>query len=351
MTHSVLLDTAERLFADQMSRAVLDQADQGLWPAHLWQAVEDAGFPLALIPQDIGGFDLDPAEAVGIIRRAGAHAVPLPLAETMLAHWVAALLGLSVPQGPLTLAPTATSACHLRQSGSGWRLSGSANRVPWARHAAAVVLVAWTEDQTPYAVVMPPQAATLTPGQNLAGEPRDDLTLDLDLSDDQLAPLGFDPAILWAAGAALRCQAMAGALEAVLDLTVTYANERIQFGRPIGKFQAVQHTLAILAGQVAAADGAAGLAAEALRAPLAGLPITPISAAKIRLGEGAGIAAAIAHQVLGAMGFTHEHTLHFFTRRLWSWRDEYGSETWWSEHLGSQILDADDPWDFITKVA
>ena len=62
-----------------------------------------------------------------------------------------------------------------------------------------------------------------------------------------------------------------------------------------------------------------------------------VAVAKIRVGEAAGAGAAIAHQVHGAMGFTHEHRLHQFTRRLWSWRDEYGQETEWAIELGRWV--------------
>ena len=124
---------------------------------------------------------------------------------------------------------------------------------------------------------------------------------------------------------------MAGALGEVLDMTVRYSQERVQFGRPIGKFQAIQQNLAVLAGQAAAAGAAADLAQEA--AAKGFNPLT-IAAAKARAGEAASIGAAIAHQVHGAIGFTQEHRLNHRTRRLWSWRDEFGSEAIWNRLVG-----------------
>lgn len=61
------------------------------------------------------------------------------------------------------------------------------------------------------------------------------------------------------------------------------------------------------------------------------------AAAKIRVGEAAGEGAAIAHQVLGAIGFTKEHTLHRFTQRLWAWRDDFGNESFWAVKLGNRV--------------
>lgn len=144
-----------------------------------------------------------------------------------------------------------------------------------------------------------------------------------------------------------RAALMAGAMESILALSVGYALERNQFGRAIAKFQAVQHQLAVMAGEVAAASRAADSA-------IAGLESAKMAAriamAKSRAGEAAGTVAEIAHQVHGAMGFTHEHQLHHLTRRIWAWREEYGAEPVWQRRLGTDVIDAgaDGVWDFIT---
>jgi len=157
----------------------------------------------------------------------------------------------------------------------------------------------------------------------------------------------LDAGALRAMGAVMRSAQMAGALQCILAASVQYAGERVQFGRPIGRFQAVQQNLAVLAGQVAAATAAAEAAIEAAATNLSSIAV---AAAKIRAGEAAGIGAAIAHQVHGAIGFTQEHRLHYSTRRLWSWRDEFGNEAWWSRSLGSRVAAAgpDGLWPFIT---
>jgi alkylation response protein AidB-like acyl-CoA dehydrogenase len=139
-------------------------------------------------------------------------------------------------------------------------------------------------------------------------------------------------------GAAARAMQITGALEAILDITVGYANERVAFGRPIGKFQAVQHNLARLAGEAAAALAAAGSAADAISNGADEEAVfLEAASAKIRAGEAAGEGAAIAHQVMGAIGFTREHTLHRFTQRLWAWRDDFGNESQWAVKLGNRV--------------
>ena len=137
--------------------------------------------------------------------------------------------------------------------------------------------------------------------------------------------------------ASLRSVQIGGALEELLSLCVEYANTREQFGRPIGKFQAIQHAIAELASQTAAAQVAGQYAfrqIDAGKAEHGGM------IAKIRVGQAAGRGAEISHQVFGAIGFTDEHSLHYLTRRLWQWRCDAGSEFWWSERLGQKAIAA-----------
>ena len=140
---------------------------------------------------------------------------------------------------------------------------------------------------------------------------------------------------------------MAGGLEYLLAQTVRYVSERKQFDRPIASFQAIQHNLALLADHTAAA----GIAAmSAFRAADRGDASFEIAAAKVRTGEAAGLGAGIAHQCHGAIGFTYEHSLHFVTRRLWSWRAEFGAESHWAAELGRHVAarGADRLWSDLT---
>ena len=199
----------------------------------------------------------------------------------------------------------------------------------------------------PHLALVARTAWTAEPGTSVAKEPRD--TLHFTGPILAIAPSPVDTALLRAYGAALRCQQIAGALTRITAMTTQYAQDRVQFGRPIGRFQAIQQNLAILAGQTAAAIAAADLAAEALSRPPAEAMLA-IAAAKARAGEAASIAPGIAHQVHGAIGFTVEHSLHFFTRRLWSWRDEFGKEGEWAALLGRHLAaqGADRLWAEIT---
>ena len=340
-----LADSAERLFTTHATKDVLQAAEAGRFPQRLWDAVAEAGFTAALLPEEAGGFGATVAEAMRLVQAAAFHAAPVPLAETMLAGWLLARAGLPVPPGVLTLAPVRRGALALRREGGGWRLTGTATRVPWGRDAAALAVLAEGPDGPMAASV--PACGTVAQDVNLAGEPRDTVAFDAVLPGEAVAPAPFDAAGLRAAGAAVRTVQIAGALSRALAISVEYAQTRVQFGRPIGKFQAIQHNLAILAGQSAAALAAADMAADALAGDLSPLVV---GAAKARAGEAASVAAGLAHQSHGAIGFTQEYHLHPFTRRLWSWRDEFGNEAEWNALVGRAALQAgpDGLWPALT---
>jgi acyl-CoA dehydrogenase len=328
-TRDLLHDTATRLFHDLCDPEAIRAAEGGNWPATMWRAVEDAGLPKALVPEAAGGSNVSFPDAMVIVRAAGWFALPLPLPETMLAGWLLARAGLPVPDGPMTVAYGDGITLTLNERGCFPR--GQALRVPWARDRTTIVAM----DNAGRVTIPPHDACSFEPGQNVAQEPRDTVTLGG--RTDQSGDGRLDRLQLAAVGAALRAQQIAGALERVLEMTTQYALDRTQFGRPIGKFQAVQQNLAVLAGQTAAAGAAADMAAEAVDD---NIRLLPIAAAKARCGEAAGIGAAIAHQVHGAIGFTHEHSLHFLTKRLWSWRDEFGNEPEWNQFIGRAVAKA-----------
>jgi acyl-CoA dehydrogenase len=345
-TRDLVREAAERLFEKHCSAETMRRADGGEFPQALWRAVSEAGYATALVPESAGGAGLEMADALSLLISAGRHAVPAPLAETMLAGWLLSGAGLPMPEGPLTVAPVRENErLRARRNGTGWRIDGAATRVPWGRQCGAVAVLAESDGKNVVALVAAADGV-LKNGHNLAGEPRDDLVFSGAIAQQAgVAPMTGDA--LRALGAVMRSAQMAGALQSVLEATVQYAQERVQFGRPIGRFQAVQQNLAVLAGQAAAATAAAEAAIEAAATDL---DSPAVAAAKIRAGEAAGIGAAIAHQMHGAIGFTQEHRLHYWTRRLWSWRDEFGNEAWWARRLGGAVAaaGADRLWTGIT---
>ena len=160
----------------------------------------------------------------------------------------------------------------------------------------------------------------------------------------EIAPdLAIADLILSGQGEALRAAAtvslMAGAMGRALALSIEHVNTRQQFGRPLGKFQAVQQSLAVMACEVAAVDAAA--AALAARLDATGLSAEAadfeIAAAKLRANRAVGVVTAIAHQAHGAIGFTREYDLHRVTIPLMRWRSQHGNDAVWSARLGRQV--------------
>ncbi|HEY3908381.1 MAG TPA: acyl-CoA dehydrogenase family protein [Stellaceae bacterium] len=343
-TDNMIVDTATRIFQDLCEPATVNDAEKGVWPKALWDALEQSGLTVAWVPEELGGAGAAMADGFAVLRAAGRFAVPAPLAETLMAGWLLARAGIAAPAGPMTVAPVHADG-DIVLGGDG-RLAGRARRVPFARNATHIAVLVRRGGERLVALVG--SGLPISHDQSLAGEPRDSVRFDGAVPEIvESADLGED--VIQRFGAAVRLQQMAGALEKILEQSVQWALDRSQFGRPIAKFQAVQHNLATLAGEVAAAGAAADLAAEACAGPEPGA--AEVAIAKVRGGEAAGAGAAIAHQVHGAMGFTYEHSLHHATRRLWAWREEFGNEAVWAARLGRMVAErgADRLWPFITQ--
>src|SRR5262252_6249078 len=343
-TDNIIVDTATRIFQDLCEPNTVNEAEKGVWPKALWAALEESGLPLTWVPEDLGGAGATMADGFDVLRVTGRFAAPVPLAETLMAGWLLARAGISVPNGPMSVAPVHADG-HIALQDDG-RLAGRARRVPFARNAGHIAILAHRGNDTAVALVAA-AGLPISQSSSLAGEPSDEVSFDGAVAA-AVQPVALDQDLLVGFGAAVRLQQMAGALEKILEQSVQHALDRTQFGRPIAKFQAVQHNLATLAGEVAAASAAGDAAAEACSRPEIGL--AEVAIAKVRGGEAAGTGAAIAHQVHGAMGFTYEHSLHHATRRLWAWREEFGNEAVWAARLGRMVAErgADGLWPFIT---
>lgn len=336
---ALLTEVATGLFRDLCPPEAVTAAEETGWAGPLWDSLADAGFPLVSVPEDAGGSGGSIADACAVLRVAGRFAAPVPLAETgLLAAWALAAAGLALPAGPATVAVgRPDDAVELTGGPGRWRVSGRLHRVPWARAAERVVVLA--PQRFVLSLTPPPSVER---GHNLAGEPRDTVLLDdVAVPDDAVAraPDHVTSEALVLRGALARANLIAGALARVTELTVRYTGEREQFGRPIARFQAVQHHLVRIAEEAQAAGMAAAVAASEPG-------FFEVAAAKIVAGEAASAAAKAAHQAHGAIGMTREYELGQLTRRLWAWRDEFGGERHWSARLGGHVagLGADGLW-------
>ncbi|WP_116452938.1 acyl-CoA dehydrogenase family protein [Blastococcus litoris] len=327
------------------------------WDAGLWGALAEAGLTGVGLPEEAGGSGGELADAVAIVRTLAAGAAAVPVAEQLLVAGpalVVADLELPSPEQPTTFAIADAVTVHPVDNGDGpgrFTLNGTVTDVPWAGAAAHVVVLAPAPAGIDGAVLALVDASSLpaTDAFNLAGEPRGSLVLDqVGTSGALLTPAQAGE--VRARYALARAVQLAAALEQVLAWTVQYAGERHQFGRPLGKFQAIQMELAEMAGEVTAVTALTDAAVQAL--DRGENVVLAAAAAKVRAGAAVEVVARLAHQVHGAIGFTQEHKLHHLTRRLWAWRDEAGSELVWARVLGAGLL-ADGPdalWPALTRV-
>jgi acyl-CoA dehydrogenase len=301
----------------------------------LWRNLEDTGLARLTSSQDAG-----PAEAAIVLSGLARHAAAVPIAETdLLGAWLAGKVGLPVPDsGPLTVA-IADAAEH------GGRISGTAREVPWP--LGTVVLAARTADALRIALV---EDSQIVNGHNLAGEPRGSFTFDVDVDDARTADVGVADE-LNRRGAWARCNQIVGVLDAACDLTVAHTGERVQFGRQLDKFQAVQHSLAAMAGEIERARATTALAVAAAADYGFDHPVTDyaVTAAKVAVGRAVSPVTTIAHQLHGAIGVTIEHRLWLATMRARSWVDEFGTTGFYARRLGRMALAADDPWDVVVS--
>jgi acyl-CoA dehydrogenase len=340
-----LSDTVRQVFADHPA-----EVGDGL-PAPLWETLTELGLVRLALPESAGGSGGELADVAALLLAAGAAAAPVPLAETELAGWLLHGAGLPVPTGPLAVA-VADGRLSVTAEGGSATADGLLSRVGWGRYATKVAVLATDGAGADVVLSVDPSTAQLVPGSNLAGEPRDELRLDRAPAELGAAPAGTRE-LLARRAALFRALLLAGAAGRALARSVSYAGERIQFGRPIGKFQAVQQQLALAAAEVAAGRSATEAAVRiAAGTDFAGPDAEfAVAVAKARTGEAAGEVARIAHQVHGAIGFTLEHELRLSTTRLWAWREEDGSDAYWNRVVAGRAL-AEGPaglWPLLTR--
>jgi acyl-CoA dehydrogenase len=312
----LLSDAVKQLFRDQCTPQVVREIEAGASPSDLWRHIEDSGFADALVGEDAGGAGLGLAQVFPLFELCGRFALPVPLAETMLARALLARCGAARPTGSIALAQGSFTAdgavvCDtvragrvadwvLAQVGSGWLLLAAAAA---SKSGGGFCLDA--------SLIFPPAAVAVAVRLPATQDVR---TLQACIYAAQLA----------------------GALVEVFERTLQYANERDQFGRPIGKFQTIQHQLAVVSEHVFASRMAAQLGCcsgtalpDRLRAAVA----------KARASEAAVEVAALCHSIHGAIGFTEEFDLQLYTRRLHAWRQAGGSESYWHGVAGAELVE------------
>ncbi|MDD3799209.1 MAG: acyl-CoA dehydrogenase [Novosphingobium sp.] len=305
-----LLEPFDKMLEAISTPAQIRAVEEGAPVAPVWDELVQSGFLDALVSEDAGGAGLSMADMEPLFEALGRHAVPAPVAETMVARKLLADAGESWLQGPIAMAvakvgqdvvvPFGMVAEHvLIDLGDGLVLAGAADGrpVPTGVRGSLDARMRW--DSEPVGIRLPAVAGGLRP-----------------------------------VAAVLRAAAMAGAAGRLLEMTAAYANERVQFGKPIGRQQALQQNMAVMAEDAVACRLAAQLGCGGGVIPA----LAAAATAKSMTSAAAGRIAATAHAVHGAIGISEEYDLQLYTRRLYEWRLADGSEGYWNRLLGQARL-------------
>jgi acyl-CoA dehydrogenase len=310
-------DALRQLLDDQCTPAVVRQIETSGDGSALWAQLDSSGFADALVPEAHGGAGLSLRDVLGVMALCGRYTVPVPLAETMMARSLLAQAGVvGATQGSIALAQGQRTAegelvCRSVQLG----------------RVADAVLVSDAQ----HTWLLPTHQAQRTPASFV-------LDADVRWSPHQVAaglklPQHHDMHLLLAC---INAAQLSGALLAVFNNTLQYANDREQFGKAIGKFQAIQHQLSVMAEHSFAAHMAAQMGCASDTA----MPESVrVAVAKARTSEAALEVAGLSHSIHGAIGFTQEFDLQLFTRRLHAWRQAGGAESYWHTVLGQVLVE------------
>ena len=279
-----------------------------------WSTMVELGLPGALVGEEAGGLGLAPQDVIGLVAAAGAALLPEPLIETM---------GITLPTLERFGETTLLAAVMAGEA----QVTLSHPAAPFAEGAdSADAILIFEADRV---LLCPADSATLTPQPGVdplrrlfVVTPGPDARI---LSEGEAARTATDHA--QEIGALFAAAQMLGIAQRAIDISVAYAGERTQFGKPIGSYQAVKH-------QLASAQVAVEFARPVLQAAVAMAGTTQdaytrarISHAKYVCGRAAETAAQTAIQVHGGMGYSQEADVHFYIKRTLSLRNLWGTET------------------------
>ena len=337
----LLEDSISKILNDNLDWDKLAEIEKTKWSASLWDSLKQAGTFRLFASEDNGGINGSWEDAYVVLRASAHHTCPLPLAESIIANYFGQLAGLLIPEDCWAVT---NKLPNIKKN----IIDLEELELPWGRFCRHFIII--DGNKLHLAKITD---CEITEGESLGRDPLDLLTGKAEIVEE--AALHLANETFFCVGALMRSAQIAGASAAAFDLSVKYTAEREQFGRPLSKFQAIQHYLADLAGLVASVDAISKTAfavadSNDLTNPNADL-LNHVAAAKCRASDAVEKITKLSHQVHGAIGFTYEYGLHYSTRRLWAWRADYGTSQYWGEHLGNQALKAgeNDVWSLITK--
>lgn len=326
-------------------------------PPGLWEDMAKQGWPAVLVPEEHDGLGMGLLDAAVIARELGTGVVPGPYLSTVVAGEALRLAG-SEQQRAQWLPKLAAGELKLalagRRAGGGWdagglgitaaggRLSGTAVHVEYAHVADRLVVAARGDGpgEVSFWLVDPAgPGVTITRHETLDRTTRVS-TVGLDGAAGEALAEGSAAVLaqVYAIGAVLTANDLAGIAREALRRTVDYDQTRQQFGKPVGSFQAIKHHLADLHVAVTMAEHGGWYAAHAVAE---GLPdaTAAVSVAKAKASDAARDMTAAMIQYHGGIGYTWEHEAHFFFKRAKRLEYAYGDAGTHRERLAVLLID------------
>lgn len=338
----MVVEVVEKIFKDKIEKETVDLLEENKWAENVWQLLLENELHQVAVSEEDGGAGGDIEDLLALYELAGKYAAPVPFIEHTLANFILQQVDLKGYKQLTTY--SITSPLELKDN----VLFGTLKHVGWAQYAEKIVAVAQEGSQR-FIIVADLQNAKLKNGANLAAEPRAEVLFE-NLNALQKVPISakqYNAFKKFVTAATV--SKMSGALSTAFQLSVQFSKEREQFGRPIHRFQLVQQHLANMAGEQTLMT----VAVNNIQTLLAnGTEDSEVAYARLRMDDASRVVATSAHQVHAAIGVTHEHRLHHYTRRLWAWRDEEFTARYWKKQLAEQFLETKiDLWESITDQA
>ena len=318
-------------------------------PATVWQSLVEVGLARLTAPEAGGGSGAGWTEAAALLRLSAAAGVAVPYAETDLVV------------GPLRRAAALDDATTATATLAVIGPDGHARRVVWAGGTDTVLFVRRSggdDDEVGGRRAGGYELAEVPTGRSgveavrgVSAVPLADVSPPADATWTAVDTDAVEAAVL--RGALARAVQCVGAAEGMLDSAVAHTTQRNQFGRPLSRFQSVQNLVVDIAAETVLARAAVDQAvADAITTDLGG-PLSGfrVAAARSVVSQALAVAVRNGHQVHGAMGTTHEHTLHRLTLPALQWRGEFGSATFWESLLADAAVDGgmDGAWPMVVE--
>ncbi|WP_166908666.1 acyl-CoA dehydrogenase family protein [Mycobacterium sp. DL440] len=324
-----LVTMMDEVFADyRQDRPPVGPGERITSDRTLWKRLASLGLVRLTGAEESGGSGAGWHEAAELLSAAVRHGVRIPLAEhDLLACWLLDAAGQPADDAIRTVyvAP---------------RSGDAAAPVPWAGEADRIVVLLPSGDG--YRLTeLDTSDVSISTGTNLIGEPRDTITLDTEHLEGHPVSAELVSQLRWKS-AMTRAIQVCAALDRAVAMSVEHVASRVQFGRPLAKFQAIQNLISDAAAESALARAATEAALDtAIRTGWAAAHLDfQIATARSCAGHAASVVTRNAHQVHGAIGTTHEHRLHEYTRAALAWRSEYGSVRFWDGQVARAAVAA-----------